>query len=96
MHLNKELHEKGKHMPKAIQVIHSGFASDLNTSGYKFLVDGTGKILVSNLGKFEEDLFPYCNRKMIGNHIDNLMSVDILTPRTWTISIHPFWPRYQP
>ena len=79
MHLNKELHEKDQHMPKAIQVIHLGFTSDLNTSGYKFLVDGTGKILVSNQGKFDEDLFPYHNRKMIDNHIDNLMSVDNLT-----------------
>ena len=43
MHLNKERREKGKHVPMAVENIHLGFASDLNTSGYKFLVEGTGK-----------------------------------------------------
>ena len=63
MHLNKEHLEKGKHVPKTVEVIDLEFASDLNTSGYKFLVEATGKIIVSNQGKFDEDFFPYCNRK---------------------------------
>ena len=61
MHLNKDHREKGKHVPKAVEVIHLGFASNFNTSGYKFLVEATGKIIVSNQGKFDEDFFPYHN-----------------------------------
>ena len=80
MHLNKERREKGKHVPKAVEVIHLGFASDLNTSGYKFLIEGTGKIIVSNQGKFDEGFFPYSNCKMIDNHIDHITSLDILSP----------------
>ena len=65
--MNKERQKKGKHVPKAVEVIqvHLGFASDLNPSGYKFLVEGTGKITVFNQAKFDEDLFPYHNRKII-------------------------------
>ena len=80
MHLNKDLREKGKHVPKAVEVIHLGFAMDQNTSGYKFLVEGTNKVIVSNQGKFDEDFFPYCNRKMIDNHIDHITNLDVLTP----------------
>ena len=65
MHLNKDRREEGKHVPKAVEVIHLDFESDLNTSGYRFLIEGTGKIVVSNQGKFDEDFFPYHNRKMI-------------------------------
>ena len=80
MHMNKDRREKGRHAPKAIEVIHLGFATDCNTSGYKFLIEGTGKHLISNQAKFDEDFFPYRNRKMVDEHIDNLMKVDILTP----------------
>ena len=65
MHLNKDRREKGKHVPKAVEVIHLGFAPDQNTSGYKFLIHGTNKVIVSNQGKFDEDFFPYRNREMI-------------------------------
>ena len=80
MHLNKDRLEQGKHVPKAVEVIHLGFASDLNTSGYKFFIEGTGKVIVSNQGKFDKDFYPYCTRKMIDNHIDHITSLDILTP----------------
>ena len=80
MHMNKDRREKGRHAPKAIEVIHLGFATDCITSGYKFLIEGTGKHLISNQAKFDEDFFPYRNRTMVDEHIDNLMKVDILTP----------------
>ena len=80
MHLNKDSSEKGKYVPKAVDVIHRCFTSDLNTSGYKFLVEATGKIIVSNQGKFDEDFFPYSNRNVNDNHIVHITSMDILTP----------------
>ncbi len=54
MHLNKDRQEKGKHVPKAVEVVHLGFATDQNTSGYKFLIKGTNKVIVSNQAKFDE------------------------------------------
>ena len=61
MHMDKDRPEKGRHAPKAIEVIHLGFATDCNTSGYTFLIEGTGKHLISNQAKFDENFFPYRN-----------------------------------
>ena len=93
MHLNKDRREKGAHAPRAVEVIHLGFATDQNTSGYKFLIKGTNKVIVSNQGKFDEDFFPYRNREMIDNHIDHITNLDVVTPEpgpvTRTLLIHP-------
>ena len=62
MHLNKDRRGQGAHAPRAVEVIHLGFATDQNTSGYKFLIKGTNKVIVSNQAKFDEDFFPYRNR----------------------------------
>ena len=80
MHLNKDQREKGKHVPIAVEVIHLGFVTDQNTSGYKFLIKGTNKVIVSNQAKFDEDFFPYRNLEMIDNHIDHITSLDVVTP----------------
>ncbi len=59
MHLNKDQGEKWRHAPKAVEAINLGFATDCNTRGYKLLMEGTGKILISNQVRFDENLYPY-------------------------------------
>ena len=51
MHLNKERREKGRHAPRAIEVINLGLATDENTSGYKFYIESSGKILILQPGE---------------------------------------------
>ena len=65
MWLNKERREKGKTTPRALEVINLGFASDLNTSSYKVLVEKTCQILTSNQLEFDEKFFPYRKEEMI-------------------------------
>jgi hypothetical protein len=48
MPLNKDQRDKGRHAPKAVEVINLGIVMDSNTSRYKLLIEGTGKILISN------------------------------------------------
>ena len=79
IHLNKERREKGRHAPKGVEAINLGFATDCNTSGYKFYIEGTRKIITSNQGKFDELVYPYRNRNMIDKHIDDLSNIDVLT-----------------
>ena len=80
MHLNQDRREPGRHAPRGQAVINLGWARDRNTSGYKLLVEATGKVVISNQVKFDESLYQYRNRVMIDKHIDDLMEVDILTP----------------
>jgi hypothetical protein len=84
VHLTKERREKGKHTPRAVDL---GFASDCNFSAYKFYIPSSGKCIVSNQARFDEESFPYRNQDMIrgkldeDNKIENL-SVDKL-PTRW-------------
>jgi hypothetical protein len=48
LHLNKERRAKGRGAPKAVEGVNLGLATDCNTSGYKVLIEETGKILISN------------------------------------------------
>jgi hypothetical protein len=61
MHLNKDRMEKERHAPKGIAVINLGFATDNNTSEYKFYVESTLKIVISNQERFDENLYQYRN-----------------------------------
>jgi hypothetical protein len=45
MHLYKELRAKGRCAPKEVEAANLGLATDCNTSGYKVLIEETGKIL---------------------------------------------------
>ncbi len=63
--LKKDRARRGKkrHAPKAVEAISLDFATDCNTSGYTLLIEGTGKIIISNQalsrayqGRFDEDL----------------------------------------
>ena len=65
MYLNEERRPPGKHVPRAIEAINLGFATDLSTSGYKLFIPETGKILVSNQVKFDERFFPYRKQKVL-------------------------------
>ena len=76
MHLNKEWREKGMHTPQGVEAINFGFATDCNTSGYKFYIEETRKIVSSNQGKFDELVYLYRNQNM---HIDDLSNIDVLT-----------------
>jgi hypothetical protein len=74
MYLNKELREKGKTAPRAVEVVNLGFASDLNTSAYKMLVKATGQpeILTSSQLEFNENFFPFRKEEIV----DKLWDVD--------------------
>ena len=78
MFLNKERREKGKTAPRAVEVINLGFASDLNTSAYKVLVEKTGQILSSNQLEFDEGFFPYRKEELIAKLAEMDDEIDIL------------------
>jgi hypothetical protein len=48
MHLNKDKRETGRHAPRAVEAVNLGFATDCNTRGYRFYIEETGTILISN------------------------------------------------
>jgi hypothetical protein len=48
MHIHGDCSEKGKIAPRAIQVIHLGFATDTNTSAYVVYNPATDKLLTTN------------------------------------------------
>jgi hypothetical protein len=72
MHLNKDRKEKGRHAPKAAETITLGFTTDFNTSGYKLLIESTGKTLVSNQVRFDENLYPYWNCSMAEQNLSDI------------------------
>jgi len=78
VHLNKERREKGKHAPRAVEAIHLGFASDCNMSAYKFYIPSSGKCIVSNQARFDEESFPYRNQDMIRGKLDEDNNIEIL------------------
>ncbi len=69
MHQNKELRAKGQGAPRAPEVLNLGLAADCNTRGYKFLIEETGKILISNQVRFDETFFLWRNQRMIDDHL---------------------------
>ncbi len=79
MHQNKELLAKGRGLPRALEVLDLGLATDCNTSGYKLLIKETGKILISNQVRSEETLFPGRNRQMIDDHLTNITKIDAVS-----------------
>ncbi len=49
--------------------VNLGVATDVNISGYKLLIEETGKILFLNQVRFDdENLYPYRNRNMVSQH----------------------------
>ena len=65
-------------MPAAVEVINLGLATDCNTSGYKLLVEETGKVLISNEVRFNESFFPRRSRQMIDDHLTNLADIEVV------------------
>ena len=78
MFLNKDLREKGKTAPRAVEVINLEFASALNTSAYKVLLEKTGQILSLNQLEFDEGLFPYRKEELIAKLAEMDDEIDIL------------------
>jgi hypothetical protein len=83
MHLNKDRREnlKGRHASNEVEAINLGFATDCNTIDSvvtKFLIEGTGKIVISNQVRFDEDFYPYRNRNMIERHLNDIAKLCIL------------------
>ena len=68
MYLNKDRREKGKHLPRAAEGIHLGFASDSNTSGY---FPSTSKTLICNQVRFDESNFPCRKQSMVDRHVED-------------------------
>ncbi len=62
-----------------MEAVNLGFATDCNTSGYKLYIEGTGKILISNQVRFDENLYPYRNTKMVSQHLNDIMVVDVMS-----------------
>ncbi len=79
MHQNKERRAKGRGAPRALEVLNLSMATDCNTSGYKLLIEETGKILISNQVRFDETFFPRRNRQMIDNHLSNIPEIDVVS-----------------
>jgi hypothetical protein len=67
-------------------------------SGYKFLIEGTGKIVVSNQGGFSEDFYPYRNHNMIERRLNDIAELDILIidrgDYEWIMFAQEINPRY--
>jgi hypothetical protein len=59
-------------------VVNLGFATDCSTSGYKLYIEETGKILISNQVKFDENLYPCRNCNMVSQHLNNITVVDVM------------------
>ena len=79
MHLNKEWRAKGQGAQLVVEVIDLGLATDCNTSGYKHLVEETGKVLISIEVRFNEPFFPRRNRQMRDDHLTNLTEIDVVS-----------------
>ena len=79
MHQNEERRAKGRGALRALEVINLGLATNCNTSGYKLLVEETGKILISNQVRFDETFFPKRNRQTIDYHLTNITEIDVVT-----------------
>jgi hypothetical protein len=65
MYLNEERRGKGKHIPRAVEAINLGFATEHNISGYKLYIPSSRKIVISNEVLFDELRFPYRKQAII-------------------------------
>ncbi len=57
--LNEEWRGKCKHVPRAVETINLGFATDHNISVYKLYILSTRKVMISNKVLFNELNFSY-------------------------------------
>ncbi len=62
---------KGKHIPRAVEAINLGFATDHNMGAYKFYVPSTRKIMLCNQARFDELFFPYRTREILERDKDD-------------------------
>ncbi len=62
-----------------MEVIHIGFASDCNMREYKYCIPSTGKCIVSNQARFNEESFPYRNQDMISRKMAEDNNIEILS-----------------
>ncbi len=65
MYLNEEWRGKGKQIPRAVEAINLGFATDHNINGYKLYIPLSLKIVISNEVRFDELRFPYRKQAII-------------------------------
>jgi hypothetical protein len=70
--------KKERGAPRALEVLNLGLATDCNTSGYRLLIEETGKILISNQVRFDEIFFPRRNLQMIDDHLSNITEIDVV------------------
>ena len=81
MYLNKERRQLGKHTARGQAMIHMGFSSDDNTSGWKLYDPVKNKFYISNQVRFNEQVFPMRSEEAIAQHADSSLS-DILVYQT--------------
>jgi hypothetical protein len=62
-------------------MIHMGFSSDDNTSGWKLYDPVKNKFYISNQVRFNEQVFPMRSEEAIAQHADSSLS-DILVYQT--------------
>ncbi len=75
--------------------VNLGLATDCNTSGYKVLIEETGKILISNQILYDETLFLYRNNKMVEAHLINIAELGMLDVVTLDRG-ETKWVKYEP
>jgi hypothetical protein len=61
-----------------LEVLNLGLATNCNTSGYKLLIEKTGRILRSNHVRFDETFFPWRNWQVIDDHLSIITEIDIV------------------
>ena len=85
MYLNEDRRGNGKHLPRAREGIHLGFASDSNTSGYVIYFPETGKTCISNQVRFDELYYPNRKQAIVDKHVEdeatNILRVE--TSKNW-------------
>jgi hypothetical protein len=75
VYIDPQRRAKGKHMPRAEETIHVGFA--ISTSAWSFYIQERKKIVATNQVKFSEHEFPFRKRSMVEKHLIDI-STDML------------------
>ncbi len=74
MYLNEERRGKGINIPRAVEAINLGFATNHNTSGYKLCVPTTRRIVISNQVRFGDFRFPYRKQAVIDRNMAEILT----------------------
>ena len=77
IYLDEDRRRKGKHVPRAVEAINLGFATDHNMSAYKFYVPSTRKIMLCNQAK----LMSFSSHTELGRFSNGIRTTTV--PISW-------------